>query len=159
MEHRELQLPGCQDASPRGQAWLPESAPGAVIVVSHGVAEHGGRYEAIGSRPVEQGNAVYAIDHRGHGLSSGRRANIDRFDYLVSDLGTFVGRAQREHPDTPVILLGHSMGGANALACALKLPATAVSRNPAVVSAYESDPLVHHGAIPARTLAELSRSC
>ncbi len=198
MEHRELQFPGCQDAALHGQAWLPESAPGAVIVVSHGLAEHGGRYEALGSRLVEQGYAVYAIDHRGHGRSSGRRANIDRFDYLVSDLGTFVGRAQREHPDTPVILLGHSMGGAIALACALKhhrvlrglvlsapalsagesvsalklwivkllsavspntgalkLPAAAVSRNPAVVSAYESDPLVHHGAIPARTLAEL----
>lgn len=30
-----------------------------------------------------------------------------------------------------------------------------VSRDPRVVSAYESDPLVHHGKLPARTLAEL----
>ena len=30
-----------------------------------------------------------------------------------------------------------------------------VSRDPEVVSAYESDPLVHHGKLPARTLAEL----
>jgi acylglycerol lipase len=38
---------------------------------------------------------------------------------------------------------------------ALKLPPTAVSRDPEVVRAYESDPLVFHGAVPARTLAEL----
>lgn len=30
-----------------------------------------------------------------------------------------------------------------------------VSRDPAVVAAYEADPLVHHGKLPARTVAEL----
>jgi alpha-beta hydrolase superfamily lysophospholipase len=38
---------------------------------------------------------------------------------------------------------------------ALKLPATAISRDESVVRAYESDPLVFHGSIPARTLVEL----
>jgi alpha-beta hydrolase superfamily lysophospholipase len=198
MKQRELHFPGCQDASLFGQAWLPEHSARGVIVISHGLAEHGGRYAGLAARLVDKGHAVYAIDHRGHGRSTGRRANIERFDYLVSDLGIFIGRAQREHPDTPVILLGHSMGGAVALACALKyhkvlralvlsapalaagealpafkvwivkllsaiapntgalrLPAAAVSRDPEVVRAYESDPLVFHGSIPARTLAEL----
>jgi alpha-beta hydrolase superfamily lysophospholipase len=198
MKQRELHFPGCQDASLFGQAWLPEHSARGVIVISHGLAEHGGRYAGLAARLVDRGHAVYAIDHRGHGRSTGRRANIERFDYLVSDLGIFIGRAQREHPDTPVILLGHSMGGAVALACALKyhkvlralvlsapalaagealpafkvwivkllsaiapntgalkLPAAAVSRDPEVVRAYESDPLVFHGSIPARTLAEL----
>jgi acylglycerol lipase len=198
MKPREFHFPGCKDANLFGQAWLPERGPRAVIVISHGLAEHGGRYADLAARLVETGYAVYAIDHRGHGRSSGRRANIERFDYLVADLGVFIGRAQREHPDTPVILLGHSMGGAVALACALRyhkvlrglvlsapalaagealpafkvwmvkllsaiapntgaltLPAAAVSRDPAIVRAYESDPLVFRGSIPARTLAEL----
>jgi alpha-beta hydrolase superfamily lysophospholipase len=198
MKQRELHFPGSQDASLFGQAWLPEHSARGVIVISHGLAEHGGRYAGLAARLVDKGHAVYAIDHRGHGRSTGRRANIERFDYLVSDLGIFIGRAQREHPDKPVILLGHSMGGAVALACALKyhkvlralvlsapalaagealpafkvwivkllsaiapntgalkLPAAAVSRDPAVVRAYESDPLVFRGSIPARTLAEL----
>ena len=30
-----------------------------------------------------------------------------------------------------------------------KLPADAVSRDPAVVAAYEADPLIHHGSLPA----------
>jgi len=38
---------------------------------------------------------------------------------------------------------------------ALTLPADAVSRDAAVVRAYESDPLVFRKAVPARTLAEL----
>jgi alpha-beta hydrolase superfamily lysophospholipase len=198
VRQREWQSEGCRQASIFGQAWLPEQAARSIVVISHGLGEHGGRYAGLASRLVDKGHAVYAIDHRGHGRSSGPRANIERFDYLVADLGAFVGRARREYPDVPVVLLGHSMGGAVALACAmklqddlralvlsapalaagealpafklwmvkllsslspntgaLKLPPTAVSRDPEVVRAYESDPLVFHGAVPARTLAEL----
>jgi len=193
-----MQLPGCQDAKLYAQAWLPERDPGVVLVISHGLAEHGGRYAEFAQRFVARGHAVYALDHRGHGRSSGPRANIERFSYLVSDLSTFVGRTQRQHPDAAVFLVGHSMGGAIALASMLRnpggvkglvlsapalaageavppmkglalrllsrfspntgmltLPATAISRDPAVVRAYENDPLVFHGAIPARTLLEL----
>ena len=198
MKQRELRLPGCQEATLQGQSWLPDRDLRSVVVISHGLGEHGGRYAGLAARLVDRGHAVYAIDHRGHGRSTGERANIDRFSYLVSDLSAFVGRAQREHPDLPVFLLGHSMGGAVAFASALRihatlkglvlsapalaagqavspfkasllnvlsrfrpgaaaltLPPTAVSRDPEVVRAYEADPLVHHGPIPARTIAEL----
>ena len=198
MKQRELRLPGCHDATLYGQAWLPERNLRSVVVVSHGLGEHSGRYAGLATRLVARGHAVYAIDHRSHGRSSGERANIERFSYLVSDLSAFVGRAQREHPDQPLILLGHSMGGAVALASALRihatlkglvlsapalaagqvvsplkaailrivsrlrpaaaaltLPPSAVSRDPDVVRTYEDDPLVHHGPIPARTVAEL----
>jgi len=37
----------------------------------------------------------------------------------------------------------------------LALPASAVSRDPAVVEAYERDPLVHHGKVPARSAGEM----
>ena len=37
----------------------------------------------------------------------------------------------------------------------LALPASAVSRDPAVVAAYERDPLVYHGKVPARTAGEM----
>jgi len=40
----------------------------------------------------------------------------------------------------------------------LKLDASAVSRDPEVVRDYESDPLVYHGGIPARTGAEMNRA-
>ena len=38
----------------------------------------------------------------------------------------------------------------------ISIDASLVSRDPAVVSAYISDPLVHHGKLPARTVAELA---
>jgi alpha-beta hydrolase superfamily lysophospholipase len=198
VKSRDLQFPGMRETTLHAQAWLPEGEPRAVVVISHGLAEHGGRYGALAERLVAGHYAVYALDHRGHGRSPGGRANIERFAYVVSDLGTFVGRAQRQHPGHPAFLIGHSMGGAIALGCALQypaalkglvlsapalsagdevpflkswlvrllsavapgvgaltLPASAISRDPAVVSAYEQDPLVHRGSIPARTLAEL----
>jgi acylglycerol lipase len=198
MNHREMDFPGCSDTNLYGQAWLPDGPSRAVIVISHGLGEHGGRYAELASRLVDEGFAVYALDHRGHGRSGGPRANIERFDYVISDLGVFLGRAQRQHPGLPVILLGHSMGGAIALGCALKyenalralvlsapalavadepsmfkrltvralsalrpdagvmkIPARTISRDPDVVRAYESDPMVFHGAIPARTVGEL----
>ena len=37
----------------------------------------------------------------------------------------------------------------------LALPASGVSRDPAVVAAYERDPLVYHGKVPARTAGEM----
>jgi acylglycerol lipase len=41
---------------------------------------------------------------------------------------------------------------------AIALPPEDLSRDPEVVRAYEDDPLVLHGPVPARTLAELLRA-
>jgi alpha-beta hydrolase superfamily lysophospholipase len=198
MKHRETKTPGSAELDLYAQCWLPEYEPRAVVVISHGLGEHSARYGHVASRLVDQGYAVYALDHRGHGRSPGPRANIERFSYLVTDLSTFTGRSARQHPGRPVFLVGHSMGGAIATATAvkiqdtlrglvlsgpalaageivppfkrkivgllsalapnagaMKLPPEAVSRDPEVVRAYEADPLVFHGSVPARTVAEL----
>ena len=42
---------------------------------------------------MPDGFAVYAIDHRGHGRSDGRRAQIDRMAHVVEDLDRLVDRA------------------------------------------------------------------
>jgi acylglycerol lipase len=198
MQHRELIATGIGGIDLYAQAWLPVTAPRAIIVVAHGLAEHGGRYETLARELARRQFAVYAVDHRGHGRSSGPRANIGRFAHLVADFCAFTERCAGEHPGTPVFMLGHSMGGAVAFAGALRLqhrlrglvlsapalatdqsvprlqellvrllsvvapgtgaltlPPDAVSRDPSVVARYTTDPLVHHKAIPARTLVEL----
>lgn len=198
MRHREFTSAGIGGIDLYAQAWLPEQSPRSVIVIAHGLGEHGGRYERLAGELVAGGRAVYAVDHRGHGRSPGPRANIERFAHLVSDFSAFVGRAARQHPDAALFLLGHSMGGAVAFASAQRLQATLrgvvlsapalavdplpsglqaltlrtmaslapnsgamtiapgeVSRDPHVVAAYQNDPLVHHKAIPARTVHEL----
>jgi alpha-beta hydrolase superfamily lysophospholipase len=98
------------------QAWLPEGAPPrATIVLAHGASEHSGRYAWTGEQFAARGYALYAVDHRGHGRSAGDRAVIDRMSHAVEDLHTLVERAAAAQPDRPVVLLGHSMGGAVAL--------------------------------------------
>jgi alpha-beta hydrolase superfamily lysophospholipase len=198
MRHRSFTTAGIGGLDLRAQAWLPDAGPKGVIALAHGLAEHGGRYARLAHDLVTRHFAVYAVDQRGHGESPGPRANIERFAHLVSDFCVFAGRAAREHPGTPLYLLGHSMGGAVAFAAALRLqdqlrglvlsapalgtngsvsalqrmavkaiaavrPNTgalqlsprAISRDAEVVRDYESDPLVFHGMIPARTVVEL----
>jgi acylglycerol lipase len=184
------------------QAWTPDPDParparGAVVIV-HGAGEHSGRYQHVAERLVAEAYAVYALDHRGHGRSDGPRALIDRLDRAVSDIDGVVTMTRGAHPDLPVFMLGHSMGGTLAVQYALAhqrhlnglvlsgplaaldgAPAPLrlvgrmlsvaapgfgliavdpglVSRDPDVVATYRADPLVHHGKLPARTLAELA---
>jgi acylglycerol lipase len=89
-------------------------------VIAHGASEHGGRYAWVAERLVGRGFAVYAGDHRGHGRSSGPRAFVDRMDNVVQDLDSVVEMAQAAHPSVKTVLLGHSMGGAVAIAYAIE---------------------------------------
>jgi alpha-beta hydrolase superfamily lysophospholipase len=113
--HEEGRLAGAQEVELFWQAWLPEQ-PKAVVVISHGVSEHSSRYAHVGERFAAAGYAVYALDHRGHGRSQGHRAMIERADYVVEDLHGLVRMARTRHPERKAYLLGHSMGGAVALA-------------------------------------------
>jgi alpha-beta hydrolase superfamily lysophospholipase len=199
LNERDGRLAGAGGPAIHWQAWIPEH-PRAVIVIAHGASEHAGRYRHVADRLVDDGYAVYAIEHRGHGHSEGPRALIDRLDRAVADLDALVQLAAAEHPGAPVYLIGHSMGGAIAISYALehqdrlaglilsgpvaaldaapapmrllarvlsaltpRLPlfeidASLVSRDPAVVEAYVNDPLVNHGKLPVRTVAELAKA-
>ncbi|MEE2034660.1 alpha/beta hydrolase [Rhodococcus chondri] len=90
--------------------WEP-AEPSWIALLCHGYGEHSGRYEYVATRLVTDGAAVYAIDHIGHGLSSGERVLIDDFETVVDDVRLLELTARREHPDLPVVLVGHSMGG------------------------------------------------
>jgi acylglycerol lipase len=99
------------------RAWLPdaEGAERALVVLVHGLGEHVGRYDGLATRLVRAGYAVHGYDQRGHGYAPGARAQVDRFERLVEDLGDFVAQVRSEHPGRPWVLLGHSMGGVVAL--------------------------------------------
>ncbi|MGH3687277.1 MAG: lysophospholipase [Pseudonocardiaceae bacterium] len=104
------------------QAWFPQDAASAAIVVVHGIHEHSARYAHVGDRLATAGFAVYAADHRGHGRSSGRRANIERMALIQEDLRSFVRFAAERHPGLPVFMVGHSLGGLIALLYACGAP-------------------------------------
>jgi lysophospholipase len=92
-------------------SWLPHD-PRAVLLVSHGHGEHGGRYAELARFLAERGVAVHAVDHRGHGRSGGPRGHVDRFGDYVRDLEAWRRAVIAGHPPRlPVFLLGHSLGG------------------------------------------------
>jgi len=187
--------------------WRAQAArPRAAIALLHGLAEHSGRYAAFAARMNAAGIDVYAIDLRGHGRASGRRAWVTRFDDYLEDADALVAWAGAAcaQQATPLFLMGHSMGGAIAALYAIerapagtgsvplaglllsspalapgrdvpawmiaasrmisavwprfpamKIDAALLARDASVVAANRADPLVHHGAIPARTGAEV----
>jgi alpha-beta hydrolase superfamily lysophospholipase len=93
------------------QHWAPEETPQALVALVHGYGEHSGRYDHVAQVFVEQGAAVHAYDQRGYGRSEGPRAYVDDFDRYLDDLAQFLDRVQKQQPDRPLFLFGHSMGG------------------------------------------------
>jgi len=106
----EGHFPGAGGRDLFGRAWIPDSPRAAVLLV-HGFAEHSGRYEHVGSWLAARRFAVHALDHQGHGLSSGRRCYARRFSDLVDDVEICLERLRRSHPELPLFVIGHSMGG------------------------------------------------
>ncbi len=119
-EHVEGRLPGVEDTELFWQGWLPGGEPSGVLLISHGIGEHSGRYGNVVDELLGDGWAVYGLDHRGHGRSGGTRVHARRYADLITDLETFRSAVAARHPGLPVYLLGHSMGGQIALAYAVE---------------------------------------
>jgi acylglycerol lipase len=185
--HVEGTLTGVRGVRLYWQGHLPDGEPRGVLLICHGLGEHSGRYRNVADALLPDGWAVYGLDHRGHGRSTGRRAHLDGYPNWLADFDTFRRHVVARHPGLPVFVLGHSMGGQIALAYALDHPddlaglvlsapamasravapaavpvlralarvgprlrlagidVTRISKDPAVVTAYRADPLVHQG--------------
>ncbi len=201
MNHQEGFFEGVRGSRIYYQSWTPESDLKAVLLIAHGLAEHSGRYLNVVNHFVPLGYAIYGIDYLGHGKSDGTRAFVQTFDDYLDTLATYHSMVESWHPDKPIFLVGHSMGGLIAPLFSLshkpnlaglivsgpasKVPdeispllilmskllavilpkagvqsvdAEGVSRDPAVVQAYENDPLVYRGKATARLAAELLKA-
>ena len=94
------------------RSWLaPEYDPNRVLVVQHGVGEHGGRYGHLIDALRDTGISIFAIDSRGHGRSDGTRGDARSLDQLVDDLEAFILVLRERHGIDRPLLLGHSLGG------------------------------------------------
>ncbi|MEU4812745.1 alpha/beta hydrolase [Nocardia fluminea] len=96
------------------RSWLPtEAEPRGVVQIAHGMGEHSDRYGHLAERLAGLGFAVYADDHRGHGLSMGPvpgDLGPDGWNLLVADEVALTGILRARHPGLPVTLIGHSLG-------------------------------------------------
>jgi alpha-beta hydrolase superfamily lysophospholipase len=93
------------------RCWRPADPPSAVVVICHGVNSHSGQYDWTARQLVASGFAVYALDLRGRGLSSGERFYVEHIDEYVGDLATLIDLAKTREPGLAAFLLGHSAGG------------------------------------------------
>jgi alpha-beta hydrolase superfamily lysophospholipase len=138
------------------RAW-PQPRARGVVVIAHGASEHSGRYDRFAHALADAGFASYALDHRGHGRTAAAtgpgRIGPGGGGRLVDDLDTLVDLGRAEHPDVPVILIGHSMGSLIAQAyvtrCGDRLAGYVLSGCPGVLPAAEQLRAAMHGAVDA----------
>lgn len=102
--------------------WKPEGTPKALVFVSHGAGEHCGRYDELAQMLVGLELLVFAHDHVGHGQSEGERMVVSDFHVFIRDVLQHVDTVQKDYPELPVFLLGHSMGGAITILTAAEKP-------------------------------------
>lgn len=157
MNHQAFWL----DASDRSRlyvnAWLPAIAPKAIVMLCHGMAEHSGRYARLAAALNEAGYAVYAHDQRGHGKTAaqgvlGHYADEQGWAKVVGDLASIAQAISQRHADTPLFLLGHSMGSYIAQAY---LQHHSAGLQGAILSGSNFQPVVLYRA--ARLIARLER--
>jgi len=95
-------------------AWIPDN-PQRILICVQGLGGHGGYYKELACLMALKGTIVVAPDLRGHGHSEGVRGDIDRFDRYVMDVDVAVTWAITMWPDTPIFVLGESMGASIAI--------------------------------------------
>ncbi|MGH7198587.1 MAG: lysophospholipase [Candidatus Omnitrophota bacterium] len=82
-----------------------------VLILTHGMGEHGGRYRAFAEYLAGTGVESVIPDLRGFGKSGGKRACVRRFSDFHEDLAALHSLVASERKDLPLFLFGHSFGG------------------------------------------------
>lgn len=83
--------------------------PKATVIITHGIAEHSGRYHKITKLLNDARYDVIRYDLRGHGQSAGARGKLKHHLDMVHDLHALVLDIKKQ--DASIYLLGHSLGG------------------------------------------------
>ena len=96
------------------RSWSHEN-PSAVIIGVHGINDYSNAFSESAPWFNERGVAFYAYDQRGFGKTPQRGAWYDTA-VKARDLNAFFDLVAERHPDTPVYIMGLSMGSAVTLA-------------------------------------------
>lgn len=100
-----------------GVKWIPERGEyHGILQITHGMVEFIERYAPFAEYLCERGFLVVGHDHLGHGGSVISQEEWGYFrkenpsDALVEDMHQLRMLIQKENPDIPYFMLGHSMG-------------------------------------------------
>lgn len=111
MKHDEFKFKTFDGLQLFGQSWQPESQPQAVICLVHGLGEHSGRYTHVAAQITQAGYTLISFDLRGHGKSEGPRGHTPSYEALMQDISSLLEVANKQFPQLPSFLYGHSLGG------------------------------------------------
>ncbi|MBK8221339.1 MAG: alpha/beta fold hydrolase [Candidatus Obscuribacter sp.] len=104
--------------------WFPSQAkPRGIFVCIHGMCLHSGSYAALAGTLQASGYAVVALDVRGCGTwKNSFGQNFLNLEGAISDIRNIIERMHGLFPDTPIFLMGESMGGGIALHAGARHP-------------------------------------
>ncbi|XP_031422302.1 monoglyceride lipase isoform X2 [Clupea harengus] len=102
--------------------WEPDVSPRALVFVAHGAGEHCGAYNDLAQPLTRHSLLLFAHDHVGHGQSEGERLNIKDFQIFIRDSLQHISIMRERHPNLPLFIIGHSMGGAISILTACEGP-------------------------------------
>ena len=103
-----------------------EDKVNGVVIISHGMAEHMGRYSWLTNKLNKDGYHVIGHDHRGHGkwIKNGFKEGVfhssNGWSLVADDLTNLIYDSQAEFPNYKHYLLAHSMGSYIALSAVSK---------------------------------------
>ena len=89
----------------------PLPNPDGVVLLTHGLGEHSGRYGHVVHSLLEKNLAVVRFDLRGHGRSDGLRGHTDSYSMLMDDVSLMARETKLLYPEVPMVVVGHSLGG------------------------------------------------
>ncbi len=108
---RSLMLAAADGTALHARLWTV-SEPRGVLVIAHGLGEHGGGYDHVAQRVRDDaGMNVLAFDFRGHGRSAGTRGYVSKYEDFLNDLNSAIEYVKHEWPGIKRFVLGHSNGG------------------------------------------------
>lgn len=95
--------------------WDEAANPKGIVLIFHGMAEHGKRYEDFAKHLNLNGYIVYANDLRGHGKTAKSIEDLgyigeDGFNRAREDEYILCKAIKEKYPSLPVVVLGHSFG-------------------------------------------------
>ncbi|MGH9552970.1 MAG: alpha/beta fold hydrolase [Terriglobales bacterium] len=131
-------------------AWKAAS-PTAVLIAIHGFGLHKCAFRQFAERMQQNGVSTYALDVRGFGgWMNTKKDSVVSFPDTMQDLRALVTSIRNDAPDTPIFLMGESMGGAIALSFA--------AANPSVIDGVISSVPSNERFRPIRTATRIAVS-
>ena len=137
--------------------WAPSRRPRTAVAIVHGFGDHSGRYADVVRPLTSAGFAVHGFDLRGHGRSSGRRGHIDAWSNYRDDIDLYLDHVRSQETEgTPLVLYGHSLGGAIVLESVLHRHLGSAEVEHDLVGAIASSPALRPTGVRSPVLEGLA---